>query len=223
MNPFVYESESIKEVSIALSHFQKSVVGKLFKEDKGQFKYAKLETILNRILEPLHENGLSLTQSSFVCEGHIYLKTRIVHATGEFLSSIDYLYSQETASQSCSSMQEAGNMQKMLGCIKTYQCRYALKNFLGLPLADEDFDDIKTEVESKPYSNTTKSKSGWQFTQQPGCINEEESSYIMKQLYTVAEPIRTTIRKKYTSRTTEYIKKEDYQNILEDIEAAKQL
>jgi len=216
-NPFIYESESIKEVSIALSSFQNSIVGKLFKEDKGQFKYAKLETILNRILGPLHEHQLSLTQSSFVYNSGIYLKTRIVHSSGEYMASIDYLYSVEMASHLCSSMQEAGNTQKILGCIKTYQCRYALKNFLGLPLADEDFDDIKTDAPQK------ETKSGWKFTQQPGCINEEESNIVMKKLYTIPEPIRSTIRKKYTPRTTEYIKKEDLDNILEDIEAARQL
>ena len=138
---WAHRSVKIENITKAMIAFQLSLKEVLRKEDKGQFAYAKLETILFHILPKLNAVDIDLEQPDFTYKDNIYLRTIVTHSSGEFKASFDYLYPESAAKEVLKSVQEAGNLQKALGCVKTYQCRYALKNFLCLPIMDPDFDD----------------------------------------------------------------------------------
>ena len=142
LDKWAYRSEKIENITKAILKFQKEC-GFVKKENQGQFKYAALETILWHILPKLSECDILLEQSDLIDGSSVYLRTSIIHITGEFKSSFDYLYSTDIAGKGLNSVKDAGDVQKTLGTIKTYQCRYALKNLLCLPIVDPDFEDGK--------------------------------------------------------------------------------
>jgi len=116
-------------------------MGYLTKDAKGQFDYAQLDTIFYYIIPKLAACNVHLEQSDITYGGHIYLRTSVTHSSGEFKASYAYLYPEELIRTGFKNPQEAGKLQQTLGTIKSYQCRYALKNFLCLPVMDRDFDD----------------------------------------------------------------------------------
>jgi hypothetical protein len=139
-NPFIYRSDKIENITKAMVQFQKNLKY-IKKGDKGQFDYAKLETILYHVLPKLTACDISLEQSSFVYNDTVYLRTSVNHITGEFKAAYDFLYTVDMAKIIAKGPQDAGKLQQTLGTIKTYQCRYALTNLLCLPVMDKDFDD----------------------------------------------------------------------------------
>lgn len=138
---FIRRSENVENLVKALVAVQ-AEIEPVYKEEKTNGAYkkpqersyacAKLETILQAILPLLAKNNIALDQSDIVHEGHLYLCTTITHISGEFKSSYDYLYPIDFL---------APNNQQEAGKIKTYQCRYAIKNFLCIPTPDRDIDD----------------------------------------------------------------------------------
>lgn len=220
-NPFVYQSETLKELPAALSNFQANMKGKITRSDDGQFKYARLDTILAAIIEPLKEHKLAVSQHSFPYNGIIYMKTVLLHNNSEFIASISILYSEAAALKECSSMQEEGNKQKKLGAIHTYQGRYALKHLLGLAIEDEDFDDKKKESEEDSNYNEKESKSTqksvWTYKQLEGCITKQQSNELYAQLNKLEQPVRKAILEKYGAKTTNMIRVEDLTSVYEDI------
>lgn len=140
MDEIVYSSPEQTKIIPALIEFQKNCPI-VKKEDKAQFAYAKLETILYMILPELNKQGLYLEQADIYHNDNILLKTTVIHTSGQFRASYEYLYSKELLSSSIKTTSDAGKLQQALGTIKTYQCRYALKNFFALPIMDDDIDD----------------------------------------------------------------------------------
>lgn len=140
MDEIVYNSAEQTKIIPALIEFQKNCPI-VKKEDKAQFAYAKLETILYMILPELNKQGLYLEQADIYHNDNILLKTTVIHTSGQFRASYEYLYSKELLSSSIKTTSDAGKLQQALGTIKTYQCRYALKNFFALPIMDDDIDD----------------------------------------------------------------------------------
>ena len=136
----IYSSPNQTKIIPALIEFQKNCPI-VKKEDKAQFAYAKLETILYMILPELNKRDLYLEQADIYHGDNILLKTTVIHASGEFRSSYGCLYSKELLNSSIKTTSDAGKLQQALGAIKTYQCRYALKNFFALPIMDDDIDD----------------------------------------------------------------------------------
>ena len=140
MDEIVYNSAEQTKIIPALIEFQKNCPI-VKKEDKAQFAYAKLETILYMILPELNKQGLYLEQADIYHNDNILLKTTVIHTSGQFRASYGYLYSKELLSSSIKTTSDAGKLQQALGAIKTYQCRYAIKNFFALPIMDDDIDD----------------------------------------------------------------------------------
>lgn len=140
MDEIVYNSPEQTKIIPALIEFQKNCPI-VKKEDKAQFAYAKLETILYMILPELNKQGLYLEQADIYHNDNVLLKTTVIHTSGEFRSSYGCLYSKELLNTAIKTTSDAGKLQQALGAIKTYQCRYALKNFFALPIMDDDIDD----------------------------------------------------------------------------------
>lgn len=111
----------------ALFNAQESM-GELIKGKKNEFfktSYADLNSVLNVIEEPLHDNNLLITQIMEIDENNAQiLKTRLMHKNGEFLDSKMIL-------------PKESNPQK-LGSLITYLRRYSLMSLLKLSAVDDD-------------------------------------------------------------------------------------
>lgn len=151
-------SESIKEISAALSKFQ-GEIKPVKKESKNPFyksMYADLASINSEISEPLSKNGLSITQfpeTEPMLDGKpckVILTTLLMHISGEWLSNTISSVSKDSGSQSIGS------------CI-TYLRRYGIQAILNLSSEDSSEDDDgeggKTDFTSKiPDNNKTNKK-----------------------------------------------------------------
>lgn len=92
-------------------------------------KYADLASIWDAIREPLTKNGLSILQTTHTNEANgLYLKTTLLHVSGEFVESEFPLRPHQNTSQA-------------LGSCLTYARRYSLSAICGVAQADETNDD----------------------------------------------------------------------------------
>ncbi len=100
-------------------------------------KYADLASVIESVRKPLTDNGLSFTQSiKFWGEANgeasgVYLVTRLLHTSGQWISS-DYPLPMNATPQ-------------QMGSALTYARRYSLSAITGTA-ADEDDDGDKAEV-----------------------------------------------------------------------------
>jgi hypothetical protein len=101
------------------------------KSEKGKysFKYATLAAIWDVIRAPCAEHGLAIVQfpSVNVAAGLVTVETRLMHVSGEWLSSVCELPIVRKDPQG-------------IGSIITYARRYGLSAMLGVVSADEDDD-----------------------------------------------------------------------------------
>jgi hypothetical protein len=137
---FIYRSEQIANLTQAMIEFHK-IMDSLVKNAKGQFDYASLDAILYHVIPKLAACNIQLEQSDMYYGEDVFLRTAITHNSGEFKASYDYLYPKSFMTTLPKNSQAAGAIQQTLGSIKSYQCRYALKSFLCIPIMDPDFDD----------------------------------------------------------------------------------
>lgn len=94
---------------------------------KYTFKYATLDQIYDTIRKPLTQNGLWIVQPlESDGNGKYRLVTRIIHESGQEISSVTPLLVEDASNQS-------------FGSALTYMRRYALCSLLGIA-ADEDDD-----------------------------------------------------------------------------------
>lgn len=147
------KSETIKELATALAKFQAAVPRiDLDREvevstktgGKYKFKYATFANIIDKIKQPLSDNGLSFTQLVNEDGG---VTTILMHSSGEYISSTLVIKGENTP--------------QGIGSTITYSKRYALSSILGI-CADDDDDanagqgneykmrDTKKEAKSIP-------------------------------------------------------------------------
>lgn len=93
--------------------------------------YASLDAIYNACRGVLAKHGLVLTHSIESIEGKTYLKTSLLHVSGESLSTLFPMMIEQQTSQG-------------LASARTYACRYSTASLLALP-SDEDDDAEKAE------------------------------------------------------------------------------
>ena len=122
------QSESIKELATALSKVQGQLT--FAKKDSANpfFKstYADLESVWDSCREALAKNGLAVIQmpGNFF-EGRMWLITRLVHSSGEWIEQEMSIPVAKQDSHGC------------LGAI-TYMRRSSLASFVGIVQADDD-------------------------------------------------------------------------------------
>lgn len=84
------QSESIKELAAALSKAQGLFdhASKDVKNDFYKSKYADLASCIDAAKKPLSDNGLAVVQATEVIEGCLYLRTTLMHLSGEFIAGL---------------------------------------------------------------------------------------------------------------------------------------
>jgi len=123
------KSESITKLAISIAKFQAEVPVIPKSEQAYGYKYAALDTIIERIRQPLAKHGLSFMH--LVGEGGS-VACLILHESGEYIQS-NYVTLPEDNSNN-----RTTPIQKM-GSAITYAKRYTLSAMLGLSV-DEDTD-----------------------------------------------------------------------------------
>jgi hypothetical protein len=125
-------SESINEIAAALAKAQASMKNAALNKVNPHFKskYADLAGIRDAVVPELAKAGIAMVQAVDVGGDSIVLRTRLLHASGQWIESV------------CP-VAFTGDMQKM-GSAITYARRYSLSAICGIA-ADED-DDANAAV-----------------------------------------------------------------------------
>ncbi len=123
-------SESIGKLADALAKAQ-AIMKPALKEAENPFfksRYADLASVWDAIREPLTKNGLSVVQVTTACANgsEIHLETKLLHASGEWISGELTMKPVKPDPQS-------------IGSCLTYARRYALAAITGV--ASEEDDD----------------------------------------------------------------------------------
>jgi hypothetical protein len=137
------QSESIKELATALSKVQGQIKPAI-KDSANPFfhsTYADLESVWNVCREPLTKNGLSILQmpGNFF-EGRMWLITRLMHSSGEWIEQEMSMPVAKQDSHGCSSA-------------VTYMRRISLAGFCGIVQTDDDGNAAaqpKAPIQNKP-------------------------------------------------------------------------
>lgn len=120
-------SEQLNEISAALAKAQGEIVGAL-KDSANPFfksKYADLASCWDACRLPLSKNGLSVVQGMQVDAGSLYLITRLLHSSGQWISSTTPITPKDDTPQA-------------MGSALTYARRYALTAMVGVAQVDDD-------------------------------------------------------------------------------------
>lgn len=148
----MWQSESIKEIAIALSEAQTEIKPLTANKDNPFFKskYADLEAVMSHIKPVLKKRGLSFVQfPSKTSAGEPTLVTQIMHISGEWLRSESPLFVTKRDQQA-------------LGSAITYAKRQALQSAFGVAVTDEDDDGqssaLLSETEAKLLFKALKDK-----------------------------------------------------------------
>lgn len=126
----MYQSEQINEIAKALSNMQ-AELEPVKKTKTGMFKtarYAPLDEIWEMCRTPLKDNGLAITQTLDCKDGDSFLRTTLVHVTGQWISSLAPIAPTKNDIHGfCSAL--------------TYMKRYSLAAILGISTDDDKQDD----------------------------------------------------------------------------------
>lgn len=136
------QSEQIGELAAALAAAQATIKAPTkgrtaqIKSDKGSYgyKYADLADVIDCYREPLSKHDLALTQTLRVDEGHMVLRTTLLHKSGQWIAS-------EYPLANYNRPQEQGSA-------ITYARRYSVTSLLGI--AAEDDDDGQAAQHAEP-------------------------------------------------------------------------
>jgi len=89
-------------------------------------KYADLNSILEAVLPAFNNNGIVVLQPTATIDGKNYVKTLLMHESGEFLESFtEIIFSKQNDAQS-------------QGSGITYARRYGLQSFVSVGSEDDD-------------------------------------------------------------------------------------
>jgi hypothetical protein len=88
-------------------------------------KYADLAAVCDHVYPTLSKHGLSISQPPILMDGRIYIKTVLMHESGEFIESLWPI--------------NEGKQQEM-GSATSYARRYSLMAIVGLAATGEDDD-----------------------------------------------------------------------------------
>lgn len=148
------KSETIKELSSALSKFQGEVTDVTKTKEvkingRVMFKHAELSGVLDIARPLLNKYELSVVQLPGAADNKITIETCLLHSSGEWISSTIEM-SIDTGSQRMSGPQEVGKY-------ITYGRRYALAAMLGIAQADDEESMVQIkEKNTTSYEKATK-------------------------------------------------------------------
>ena len=148
------KSESIKEISAALSKVQADI--RKAKKDKinnhFKTKYADLEQIIDICKECLPKNGISFSQFPITENDMAGVETILMHSSGEWMSQKFLLpYARNKDGSLNTSPQTTGI------CV-SYARRYALSSIIGIPTEDDDAESAMCRDTNKSYTAIPQSR-----------------------------------------------------------------
>lgn len=189
------KSESISNLAKSLSCFQNKVetIRKTANNPFFKSKYAPLPEILEAIIKPLHECGLTFSQMP---DGDS-LTTILIHCeTGEFL-------------QSSYPLHPIKNDPQAFGSSITYARRYAISSILCLNVDDDDDGNKATYPNGLNVKNTSASPSQ-DTTPQKQWLNPNTENWDKAKKYILGGGSILDVKKKYSisSKNEELLKSE---------------
>lgn len=149
--PTLFQSPSIAALAPALAAAQgriraaaKDAVNPFFSTGDRKAKYADLAAVWDVIREPLSANGFSLLQIPETTRSGLWLETRLLHASGEFLAfrgwwPVAKAPPRRERGEGPPSNAKWARTPQTYGSAITYARRYSLTALLGVA-ADEDDD-----------------------------------------------------------------------------------
>lgn len=122
-------AKALSAVQSEMKSVKKSADNPFFKS-----KYADLAAVCDYAYPILAKHGLAITQPSILLNDKLYIKTMLMHVSGDFMQSVWPI---------------TGVKQQELGSSTSYARRYSLMSIIGLSSSGED-DDGNAEVKSQP-------------------------------------------------------------------------
>lgn len=121
------QSEGIEKLASALAAAQAKLHGAK-KDAKNPFfesTYATLESVYDAIRTPLAEQGLSVIQPTEFIDGQTFVRTVLIHSSGQWIDGLYPVITQKNDPQG-------------LGSGMSYSRRYSLMAMVGIPASDDD-------------------------------------------------------------------------------------
>jgi ERF superfamily protein len=127
------KSDSIKELAGALSKGQgefptiaknRTANVPMKAGGKYSYRYADLADVISAIAPVLAKNGLSISQAPTIIDSKLVLETTLMHASGEWMTSVYPLQSYDRPQE--------------MGSEITYARRYTLTSILGIHAEEDD-------------------------------------------------------------------------------------
>ena len=141
------KSENIKELATALAKAQLEIKGAV-KNRENDFKkycYTDLASVWDACHEPMNKHGISIVQTTYVSDGNVYLKTRLIHSSGEYLES-DY------------PIDPVKKDPQGMGSSMTYARRYCLAAICGVCAIEDDDGVAASEPAPAPAPGKAKAE-----------------------------------------------------------------
>jgi len=137
-------SSEIKNVAVAMAKVTAEIQNPTRNQNGYGYKYATLDSILEKVRPILAKNGLSILQSQEIQESSIIVTTLLMHISGEYI---------ETKAEAPFTTLKGMNDYQSLGAGITYLRRYAISSLLNIA-SEEDTDAVsKQDNYSKPQNN----------------------------------------------------------------------
>jgi len=139
-------SETIKNIAVAMAKVTAEIQNPTRNQNGYGYKYATLDSILEKVRPVLAKNGLSILQSQEIQESSVVVTTLLMHTSGEWI---------ETRAEAPFTTLKGMNDYQSLGAGITYLRRYAISSLLNIA-SEEDTDANATSKQdnySKPQKN----------------------------------------------------------------------
>ncbi|MGB9979406.1 ERF family protein [Methanobacterium sp.] len=115
-------------------------------------KYAPLPDILKQVRPILSENGIVLLQDTGSCDGNVFIRTELIHTSGEKITSAKLILKPDK------------DTAQGIGSAITYGRRYQLTALLGISSEDDDGQEAsKSTGKAQPKEDIPEDKEacGW--------------------------------------------------------------
>lgn len=138
-------STTITKISTALLAAQKSMGGAKKDSSNPFFRssYADLNSIRAAVLPSLNEQGITVLQPTVVVDGKNYVRTLLLHESGEYLASDTEI------------VQSKQNDPQAHGSGISYARRYSLQSMLNVAALDDDGEGSMDRTSNRSTVKTT--------------------------------------------------------------------
>lgn len=144
-------AKALLETQKNIENATKSGENPAFKRDGRATRYATLEDVLYAVKGVANNNGIAIVQAGDKDENGHFLRTQLIHESGETIESKVYLVLDKQTMQG-------------LGSAWSYARRYALTAIFGIGTEDDDGNQAEKEAPKTEQQSAAKQP---QTTQQP--------------------------------------------------------